>query len=420
MENTRNKSKAWLALKYLRGQSPRPINRSHYLTIAGIILGVTALICVGTVMNGLRADIRDRIVGTLSEIRISKEDGSAFGNYSPVLHDLEKDGFTAAPVVRNELVLKKGDQIVTTICFGIDAKAHSRISKAIQPSGDTFGTDSQGLLTGSVLTPGFAAGGIALGAGLASTLDLKPGDEIQLLSPLFSVPTAFGLLPKVRTLTVSAIFSAGMPEYDETFSFVPLPVGQFFSGYTDEVDYIEVKTPSFDRTAVYTRQIRSMLPGYQVEDWGAYDANLYSAIRFEKYLMFLIMLFMYIIASFNLTGNMLKTISQKKRELGLLKAFGYHEKDLRDLFLYQSLILSTIGIIAGCIIATTLLLIQQRFGLISLDMGTAGPMPLPVKFSGLDYLTVILASYLITFLSVLFPLKRLRQINPIELIRQTT
>lgn len=416
---SRNKSKLWLALKYLKGRGSGLIDRSHWLTVAGITLGVTALICVSSVMNGFRADIMGRITGTLSEIRISDPEGSPLKGYGSLIDQLDSDGFKAAPVIRNELAIRRGDAIFTTLCFGIDPQRHPQVSRALQPPTTVGGTDTQGLLAGNVMGPDFSEGGIALGAGLAARLNVFPGDEVQLLSPMFDVPSAFGLLPRVRSLRVAAVFSAGMPEYDETFSYIHLDTARYFSGYTDEIDHIEVKTPNFHRSAQYARELRGEFPNLRVEDWSAYDSSLYGAIRFEKYMMFVIMLFMYIIASFNLTGNMLKSISQKKRELGLLKAFGYQENDLRDLFLYQSLILSTLGIVLGLVIATVLLLIQNTFGVISLDMGNAGRMPLPVRFAALDYLVVVLVSYAVTLLSVILPLKRLKRINAVELIRQT-
>lgn len=420
MDKTRNKSIFWLALRYLRGQGKAPVISTHYLTLAGITLGVTALICVSSVMNGFRADIRARITGTLSELRISRPGSQPLADYAPLLNTLSQQGFKASPVIRSDLVLRHGTALVPTLCLGIDPSLHTQVSRALLPPGSSVGSSQQGLLAGSVLDPEFASGGIALGSMLASKLNVLPGDEIQLLSPLFDVPSAFGLLPKVRSLRVTAIFFAGMPDYDEAISFVPLATARFFKGYTDAVDYIELRTPDFERSAAYARQLRALLPDLQVEDWSSYDSSLYGAIRFEKYMMFVIMLFMYIIASFNLTGNMLKAIAQKKRELGLLKALGYREAELRDFFLWQSLLLATLGILLGLGLATLLLVIQNRTGLLTMDMGDALPLPLPVVFSASDYLLVVAVSYLITLASVIFPLRRLKRINAIELIRQHT
>lgn len=420
MDKSKNKSKLWLALKYLRSRGAGPVNRSHYLTIAGILLGVTALICVNSVMNGFRADIRNRIIGSLSEIRISNRDQKPLQDYPRLISELRQQGFAAAPVIRNELVLSRGKVITPTVSFGIDPALQTKISSALQPHSSYSKDMIQGMLAGNIQGTEFAEGGIALGSALAQKLDVVLGDEVQLLSPLFTVPTAFGMIPKVRTVRVAAVFYAGMPEYDETFSYIPLEMSRFFSGYGNAVDYVEVKTPDFEKSEAYARQLRSSLADYEVEDWSSYDSSLYGAIRFEKYMMFVIMLFMYIIASFNLTGNMLKAIVQKKRELGLLKALGYTEADLRGLFLRQSLILSALGIAGGVLLASVLLFLQTRFGIIRLDMGDAGPMVLPVQIFWQDYAVVILASFVITVFSVILPLRRLKRINVIELIRQTT
>jgi len=419
MDKHKNKSKLWLALKFLQNRSVGPIGRAHYLTVAGILLGVTALLCVSSVMNGFRADIRDRIIGSLSEIRISAADGNALAEPYQVADRLRSQGFKAAPVIRNELVLKRGGELATTLCFGIDPALQAGISGALMPQKGYAPNQPQGMLAGNIQSEAFAAGGIALGSALAMKLGVTIGDEVQLLSPIFTVPTAFGMIPRVRTLKVAGIFSAGMPDYDLTFSYVPLDVARFFSGYGDEADYVEVKTPDFDRSEAYARSLRKSLAGYRVDDWSSFDASLYSAIRFEKYLMFVLLLFMYVIASFNLTGNMLKAIVQKKRELGLLQALGYTEPDLRGLFLRQSLILSTLGIVGGLLLASLLLWLQLRFGIIRLDIGDIQPQALPVRVFWQDYLLVVLASYGITILSVILPLRRLKNINVIELIRQT-
>ncbi|MCK9336164.1 MAG: FtsX-like permease family protein, partial [Candidatus Cloacimonetes bacterium] len=164
----------------------------------------------------------------------------------------------------------------------------------------------------------------------------------------------------------------------------------------------------------HIKTLSKLLPDYRLEDWSSFDSSLYSAIRFEKYLMFVILLFMFIIASFNLTGSLLKLISQKKRELGLLKALGLEDRDLRKLFLYQGLMLCSLGIILGLMLASLLLIIQDRTGLVKLD----DAIVLPVKLQVADFILVIIVSYIITILSVQLPLRKLKSINAVELIRR--
>lgn len=406
---TKNGSIWFLARRYLAAGSRFGIGSSHIFTLCGISLGVMALITVSSVMNGFREDISGRIIGTLSEMRLSKTDGSPISDYPQMLEVIEAQGFQAAPVVRTELLLKHASRAMPAVCFGIDAALQKDVSPVLQAA-----DHESGVIAGSINAGGFAEGGIALGAGLAQELGVYLQDDIQLISPHFNIPTAFGLLPRVHKLKVVAIFAAGMPEYDQSYSFIPLPIAQSFSGYDDAVDYIEIRSGDAKRSKKHLKSLTPLFPGYRLEDWSAFDSSLYSAIRFEKFLMFVILLFMFIIASFNLTGSLLKLISQKKRELGLLKALGYVDADLRKLFLYQGLMLCSIGIIAGLLLSGLMLYIQHSTGLVKL----ADDIVLPVKMQLADYIIVIIVSYVLTILSVQLPLRRLKSINAVELIRR--
>jgi len=408
----------FLAVNYLSGRAQRGISKAHYLSLAGISLGVLALLCVASVMNGFRSDIRNRIVGTYSDLRLSGKQGNTVRDYQPLAIKLQRQGIKVSPVIRNELLLKKGDTIVPCLSFGIDPDAQRQVSQTLLPPQKQHGEIIQGLVTGNLDSPAFAQGGIALGAGLAASLGVYLGDELQLLSPVFNLPTAFGMIPRVRYLKVQAIFAAGMPEYDQSYCYIPLQDAAFFASYADEVDYLELKVPHDRSLKHYQRQISTQFPQYYLEDWSAFDSSLYAAIRFEKFMMFVIMLFMYIIASFNLTGNLLKTISQKKRELGLLKALGLSGNDLQAVFLIQSILLCTIGIALGLGLGSILLLIQKFFGVIHLNMGDGSSIVLPVKLLLSDYLLITFVSYILTLLSVLLPLKRLNRIDAVQLIRR--
>lgn len=382
-------------------------------------MGVLALLCVSSVMNGFRSDIQSRIVGTYADLRISSKEGEGVADYESLAQGLELQGMKVSPVIRNELLLKNGEAMIPTLSFGIDLKSQQQVSKTLLKPEKQHGEVIQGIITGTADPQAFEQGGIILGSGLAAALGVYLGDELQVLSPVFNVPSAFGMLPRVRYLKVQALFAAGMPEYDQNFSYIPLQEAAFFSGYADKVDYLEIKTPSLSRSKHYQKALQSRLPNYYVEDWGSFDSSLYAAIRFEKFIMFIIMMFMFIIASFNLTGNLLKTISQKKRELGLLKALGMEDKDLQRVFLWQSLLLCTLGVVLGLGLGTLLLIIQQRFGVIRLDMGDGSSMVLPVTFLVTDYILICGVSYLLTALSVLVPLRRIKAIDAVQLIRRT-
>ncbi len=388
------------------------IKKSHMLTLFGIALGVMALITVSSVMNGFREDIRQRIIGTLSEMRLSSPENEPFADYRAIVGALQERGYKAAPVVRTELLLRHQATTAPAVVFGVDPALHKELNPILRAQGQHGSL--QGIVAGAFNPDSFDRHSIALGSGLASELGVYVGDEIQVISPLFTDPGPFGLFPRVRVLQVKAIFAAGMPEYDQSFAYMPLAVAQGFSAYQDQVDYIEIRSDNPQHSLRHSRELKRQFPSFRIDDWSSFDASLYGAIRFEKFLMFVILLFMFIIASFNLTGSLLKLISQKKQELGLLKALGYEEHELRRLFLIQAMMLCTLGIILGVLLSTLLLVLQHRFGIVKLDQAII----LPVRMQLGDYLLVAGVSYLLTWLSVLVPLHYLKKINAVELIRR--
>lgn len=419
MRKQENHSIGFLAGKYLQGRGRSPIGKAHWLTLAGILLGVLALLCVSSVMNGFRADIGKRIVGTLSEIRLSSVDGKGIADPDQLLRDLDGMGLSASPVIRNELLIKKGTVIVPSVSFGIDPAKHRKVTRVLDPLVEDGSGIRQGIIAGRIVADTLGAEGIVLAAGLASQLQAYLGDRVQIISPRMSIPTAFGMIPRVRTFAVVGVFESAMPDYQQSYSFMGLDAAGFYNNTSGSVDYIDIRTGDYSRVDAAAARIAKRFTEYKVEPWSRFDASLYSAIRFEKVIMFVIMLFMYVIASFNLTGNMLKTIAQKKRELGLLKAIGYRDSDLRKLFLRQSLILSTTGILAGSVLASILLFMQAKWGIVTLNTGAGIQSVLPVSIMWQDYVWVVLVSYLITVISVMLPLRRLRRIDAVELIRKT-
>ncbi len=413
-----NKSIFFLARHFLSGQKSRFISRGHILTLCGITLGVMALVIVSSVMNGFRSDMQSRIIGTLSEIRISSRTSASIENYQEVLDACRGLGYSAAPIIRNELLLRLDDIIEPTLSFGIDYELQREVSQTLKPiPGAELDSARQGMLVGVVKPEDFTQGGILLGSGLAYRLNAVLGDEIQILSPMFTEPTAFGLLPRIRSVKVMGIFAAGMPEYDNMYSYIPLEMASYFRG-SPGLDFIEIKTSKPAQIKRSREALSKALPELEVKDWSSFDPSLYNAIRFEKAMMFVIMLFMYIIASFNLTGNMMKTIAQKRQELGLLKAIGYRETELRQLFLLQSLVLSTIGIVVGIGLALLLLGLQMHFDLVKLTISAGDYISLPVDLQILDFILVIVVAYAISILSILFPLRQLHHIDTIKLLRR--
>jgi lipoprotein-releasing system permease protein len=418
-----NRSLGLLTGKLLHNSAGRITGR-HWLTFSGIALGVFALLAVSSVMNGFDRDMRQRIIGTRSELRLDNQVVSPLLNWQALIDKLQHLPYikAASPVVRNELMLVKGSAMAATISFGINLKQHSQVSPVLLPvtAEDLLKPSNQwlqGIINGNPTPAEFEQGGIIIGSELSQSLSAAVGDTLQLISPLGSIPTPLGLLPKTMSVRVAGIFAAGMPEYDRLYSYIPLSSGQFFSSYDDAIDHIDIRTTGTKQLERVTRSLRKEFPSYRVENWSSFDSSLYGAMHFEKALMLVVLGLMFVIASFNMSSNIFRTIVLKRRLIGILKTIGYRNVDIVSVFLRQGLLIALGGIVMGVVLSLVLLALQARFGFIRLPVGNMPKLIIPVHLRLLDYLVIPLAALAITSLSIYLPARQAGRINPITLIR---
>lgn len=422
-----NLSIGWIARKFIFNPDGK-IHGRHWLTFAGIALGVLALLSVSSVMNGFDKDMRQRIIGTRSELRLSNPDIFPLSQYQDFLALLEQQTTVsaAAPVVRNELMLVKASAMAATVSFGIDLSRQQEVSSVLLPvSAAQLNRPSeqwiQGIISGEPSESLFEKSGIILGYELAQSINAAIGDTLRLVSPLGSIPTPLGLLPRIRQVRVAGIFVAGMPEYDRLYSYIPLAVGQYFSGYGDsEIDHFDIRSVNSSKLFRTTRLLQKSFPAYKVENWSSFDTGLYQAMHFEKYLMLVVLGLMFIIASFNMTGNIFKTIVQKRKAIGILKTIGYRDAELVSVFMRQGLLIGAAGIAAGILLALILLTLQSEFGIIQLPVGNMPNLVLPVDKRLADFIIIPLVALAVICLSIYLPARKAGSVNPINLIREIT
>ena len=398
-----------LALKYLKGRGRFLFKSSNLLSLLGIIIGVFSLLVVSSVMNGFESDMRRRVIGFKSEIKVHNLDYSPLANYDQLLNEIIKaPGIVAvAPVCENELMLQNKKNIVSSVCYGIDYDSHNKI------------IDLQSKIRVGVPTKElFEDDGIILGLDMSLNLNVTVGEYVQLFSPIGTEPTPFGLLPKSKKFKVNGLFISGMPEYDKVFSFISLKNSQYFLGLKDEISYIEIKTDNSSRSYVTAKKLQSFLGNKViVEDWSEFEANLFNAIKMEKVVMFLVLALMIILASFNMIGNFVKLVIEKKTEIGILKALGASERDIKKIFIYIGLIVGFVGTFIGLFLAVILLNAQRLWHFIKIPVPGFPLHYLPVEIRFWDFIIVPIVSILISYLTTLHPAKKTLKIEPIKIIR---
>ncbi len=396
------KPSSWIATRY-------PINLTGILAMLGISLGVFALLIVSSVMNGFEQYMRSKVIGFKSDIRISDADYRPIGNWQSLIKEVESiEGvMDVSPVCRNELLIQHRDKVGAIRCIGIDFERHMRVTELRDQ-----------ILIGDPDESDLEEDGILLGMDLSLDLRVTVGESVRLSTPLGVEPGPFGLLPRSRNFRVVGLLRTGMPDYDKLYGMVSLKNAQYFLGYGNEIDRLEIRSQNPDR-AMRTAEHISHLIGdsYVVEDWSGFEKNLFTAIRIEKIVMFTVLSLMFVIVALNITGSFLKTVVEKRKELGILKALGMSNRDVVGIFTRSSMLISLCGIVIGYIGAIGLLVSQKVWHWAQIPVPGFPLHSVPVEFRLSDLILVPSIAFLMAVFASIYPASRTTRYKPVDLIQ---
>lgn len=406
-----------IALRYLRGQrGSRNASLQTIIAMGSIMLGVSALIVVLGVMNGLRNDLRDRIlVG------------------SPHLHVLTYGPTLRIDDWRRQLAVIRRDPDVVAAAPEISAQSLVQNSagfpEGVLVSGLVPGEGTDGVLHfDSVMTEGDlhfkttlpdVDGAVVIGTSLAEHLSAYPGDVIYMYSPAglqVNRVTGTYAAPRRWAMQVTGIFKTGMYIYDNQYVLMSLATGQAFTGLDTAVSAIGVRLHDPWQSEQVARRLTATL-GYPffVETWQSKNASLFSALELEKLAMGLVIFFIMVVAAFNIVGTLTMVVAFKTREIGILQTMGLPARGVARVFLAQGAIVGLVGTLLGLLAGLGLgTLVDRR---IHIDPTIYFIDRLPVHIEVSDVLIVVLASIAIAVVATIPSSRRAARLQPVDAIR---
>ncbi len=392
--------------KFLKGKNKYFFTLENILSISGIFIGVFSILIVSSVMNGFDKDIRSRLLNVKPEIIIRKKDYSEIKNYSNLLQKLKniKSVQNASAIIKSELVALKDNRFSPVICMGIAKDDLITISNI-----------KNKIVLGSINS--FDRNSVILGMDLSLQLHATVGEKIVLSDIKGKIPTPFGLLPVKRELKLVGIYRTGLPDFDKNVLFVDLKFLQSLLS-TNGISYIQIKSKNGDTKRAYSEIKKIISSQYTVEDWTKLNTNLFHAIKLEKAVMMFVLFLMIIIASFNMGGFLVKFIESKKYEIGILKTIGMENKNLSTLFLQYSLFLGIFGSVSAAIISFLIIYFQNVFHFIEIPVPGLPLRYLPMEIKITEFIIVPLTAIFISYLSVIYPLKRIKKVEIIKILRE--
>jgi len=407
-----------IARRYLRSRrTSRTASLNTVISTGGVAVGVTALIVVLGVMNGLRDDLRQRILVANPHLRIlTFGAGLRMDDWRKVIKLVRQQPgvVAAAPEVISQAGITAGQDYGEGVnLVGFDPDTGSRSVTSLPQS------IQQGDLSFRTTKPD-VDGGILLGVRLANRLSVYPGDVVTLVPVTQAkVNPALGVaVPRFWRFEVSGLFDTGMFQYDNQFVVVRRDVAQKFTGLGDAVSGIAVRVDDPDRAPAIGEALEKRLGyPYRSLDWQTQNASLFSALQLEKLAMGLIIFFIMVVAAFNIVGTLTMVVADKTREIGILRAMGLTSPAVARVFLLQGAVIGGFGTAIGLIIGLTVAYVVDKSGLVRINPAVYFIDHLPVHVEVRDVFVVVAASLAIAVLATLYPSRWASGLTPVDAIR---
>jgi lipoprotein-releasing system permease protein len=407
----------FIGLRYLKAKRKQTfVSLITLISIAGVMVGVTALIVVIAVMNGFKEDLRDKILGVTSHVVISRFDGN-ISKYQEVRAKVgEVSGVNAAtPFIYTQVMISSRKAISGAVLRGIEPKTASKVINLPKNmrAGSLEELEAENKPEGMRSTPG-----IILGNELARNIGALRGDPVTVISPLGRL-TPLGRVPRSQTFRVAGIFDSGMYEYDSTIAYVSLWAAQRFLGIGDRVTGIEVRVDDIYAADRVARAIGKALDGYPYwsRDWMRMNKNLFSALKLEKIVMFIILTLIILVAAFNIVGTLIMVVIEKTRDIAILKSMGATRRSIMKIFMIEGAVIGLVGTLLGLLGGYTLCTLLATYKFIELPSDVYYISTLPVQMNPLDVALIALAAIVITLAASVYPAWQASRFDPAEAIR---
>ncbi|GBE37152.1 lipoprotein-releasing system transmembrane protein LolC [bacterium BMS3Bbin07] len=400
----------FIALRYLKSKKKhRGISFNTVITTGGVAVGVMALLVVLSVMSGFHEDLRKKILGVNAHVVVLNYTGG-IENHEKVIKELKTIPRVtgASPFVLGQVMVAKGK------------RAHGVYLRGIEPAYEDQTTSlrehmKEGTLDN--LTEDSTLPGIILGSELAGILGAYVGDEINVISPVQEIGP-MGMLPRVRKFRVVGLFEVGMYEYDTNLALTSLKAAQEFFRTGDAVTGIELRIDDIYSAPEVRERVQEILgPTFYARDWMQMNKNLFSALKLEKFTMFVILTLIILVASFNIISTLIMNVIEKEREIAILKAMGATNRAIMAIFIFQGLMIglagTTIGVAGGYLLGYLL----NTYEIIKLPADVYYLSSIPVKMNLSDFVAVSLSAICISFLATIYPAYQAARLNPVEPLR---
>lgn len=403
----------FISLRYLKAKRKQVfISLITILSMAGVGLGVMALIIVLSVMSGFVDDLQKKILGTNAHLVVLQH-GESMRDYGEVMKRVQSiQGVVATtPFIFSQAMLTSEANVHGIVLRGIDPESAGKVIniESTLKSGTMESLKKDGESSGQP--------GIFIGKELARTLGVRMNETVVIVSPMGAL-NPMGAGSSMKKFQVAGIFDTGMYEYDTSLAYISLKSAQKFLGMEDAVSGVEVKVKDIYGVEKIGESIRRAL-GYPfwTKDWKQMNRSLFAALKLERVVMFIILVLIVLVAAFGIVSSLIMVVMEKTKDIAILKSMGATARSIMRIFVLEGLIIGVVGTFVGLVGGYLLCLLLAKYQFISLPSDIYYISRLPVKMNGIDFFLVALAAIGISFLATLYPSWQASKLDPAEALR---
>ncbi len=384
------------------------------VSMAGIALGVAALIVVLSVMNGFVKEVRERMLAAVSHVEIAAYGGHV-AEVASIMAQAKRhpEVLAAAPFVNAQGMFAQGDVVRGALVRGVDP--------ALEPAVSDIARRSAGGDVGALADGAF---NVILGADLARALRVSVGDRVTLISPQGNVTPA-GVVPRLRQFTVAGTFSSGHFEFDSTLAMIHIGDAQRLYRAEGPTG-VRLRLKDAERAPQVASALGAALPpGLLVRDWSRQNPTYFAAVRAEKRMMFIILTLIVAVAAFNLVSTLVMTVTEKQADIAILRTLGASPRSVMAVFIVQGALIGVfgtlIGVGGGLLLASNLDVIvpaiERLFHVQFLPREIYFISALPSDPRAADIVPITVISLVLSLVATLYPSWRASRTRPAEALR---
>ena len=410
----------FVSLRYMRAKRKQTfISVISFISIAGVTLGVAALILVLAVMTGFHDGVRKQILGNIPHVLIQKH-SEGFAQHE----DVAAEVMSSSPHVRSAIpyITKEAMLLSQGNVAAVNVKGVARNNKVFKQA---MFTRDQRPVEELLFEKQEGLPGVIIGLDTATTLGVSVGDSINVIPPMFTV-TPFGLIPKMKPFEVVGIFKKRGGFVDTYYAYIDLAGAQAFFDMAGTVSGIEIEVDSFDQASPVANDLREKYEyPYVVRSWEEMFGALLSALRLEKLGLFIVLGIIVLVAAFNIATSLIMVVMEKHRDIAILRSMGASARSIMKIFVMEGLIVGFLGTLFGTGLGLLLAKnadpvikwLERTFGVRIFDQAVYGMDHFPSVVNSSDVIAVIVVAMTISLLATIYPAWRAARMDPAEALR---